>query len=54
MVSKLEEPVHAGAFALQGAHLFAPGGSGRPFTAWVLLPPEQASLWPDLTAKALA
>jgi len=57
MVFKLEDPAahaQAQALVLVGAHLFDPGGAGRPFEAWVVVPPEQASPWPDLAEGALA
>src|SRR3954470_2371629 len=55
MVFKLEDPAaHAGALALEGAPLFAPGGRGRPFREWVVVPPALADRWPDLAESALA
>ena len=54
MVFKLEDPAaHAEALALDGAHLLDPGGSGRPFKEWVVVPPALAERWPDLAAAAL-
>jgi hypothetical protein len=55
MVFKLEDPeAHADALALDGAHLFDPGGRGRPFKEWVVVPAAHAGLWPELAATALA
>src|SRR5262245_66005574 len=55
MVFKLEDPAaHAGALALEGAHLFDHGGRGRPFKEWVVVPPAQADRWPNLAEAALA
>ena len=55
MVFKLEDPAaHAEALALDGAHLFDPGGRGRPFKEWVVVPPALAERWPALAEKALA
>jgi hypothetical protein len=55
MVFKLEDPAaHAEALALDGAHLFDPGGRGRPFGEWVVVPPARADRWPDLAQTALA
>jgi hypothetical protein len=55
MVFKLEDAAaHADALALDGAHLFDPGGRGRPFREWVVVPPSLAGLWPDLAEAALS
>jgi hypothetical protein len=40
--------------ALEGAHLFDPGGKGRPFKEWVVVPAAHASEWPGLAEQALA
>jgi hypothetical protein len=54
MVFKLADPaVHAGALALEGAHLFDPGGRGRPFKEWVVVPPAHAERWAELAQAAL-
>jgi hypothetical protein len=54
MVFKLEDPAaHAEALALEGAHLFDPGGRGRPFKEWVVVPLALAERWPALAEKAL-
>jgi hypothetical protein len=45
---------HAAALALDGAHLFDPGGSGRPFREWVVVPYAHASEWARLAEQALA
>src|SRR3954463_3071403 len=51
---KLDDPgAHAEALALEGAHLFDPGGRGTPFKDWVVVPPALASHWPALAEKAL-
>jgi hypothetical protein len=55
MVFKLEDPsAHAEALVLEGAHLFDPGGGGRPFKQWVVVPPKLADRWPALVDTALA
>ena len=55
MVFKLEDPAaHARALALHGAHLFDPGGRGRPFKEWVVVPPGHAAHWPELAEASLA
>jgi hypothetical protein len=55
MVFKLEDPAaHADALALEGAHLFDPGGHGRPFKEWVVVPPTLADRWPGLAERTLA
>ncbi len=45
---------HAAALALDGAHLFDPGGNGRPFKEWVVVPAAHAAEWPRLAEQALA
>jgi hypothetical protein len=53
MVFKLaDEAVHGRALALDGAHLFDPGGRGRPFREWVVVPAAHSSEWPRLAGKA--
>ena len=55
MVFKLADPaVHAEALELDGARLFDPGGGGRPFKEWVVVPPALADRWPALAERALA
>ena len=55
MVFKLsDEQAHAAALGLDGAHLFDPGGRGRPFKEWVVVPAAHASRWPGLAEQALA
>ena len=55
MVFKLpDEKEHAAALRLDGAHLFDPGGRGRPFKEWVVVPLDHASEWPRLAEQALA
>ncbi len=55
MVFKLpEEKIHATALGLEGAHLFDPGGKGRPFKEWVVVPAAHASEWPGLAEQALS
>jgi hypothetical protein len=55
MVFKLADPTaHAEAFALEGAHLFDPGGRGRPFKEWVVVPPAHAGRWNQLAKAALS
>src|SRR3954469_25700100 len=55
MVFKIEDPAaHAEALARDGAHLFAPGGRGRPFKDWVVVPPAHALRWPELAQAALS
>ena len=51
MVFKLDGEAHAAALALPGAVLFDPSGMGRPMKAWVRVPLDQASVWPDLAAS---
>ena len=55
MVFKLADPAaHAEALALEGAHLFDPGGRGSPFKEWVAVPPAHADRWPGFAAAALS
>lgn len=55
MVFKLADAdAHAGALALEGSHLFDPGGRGRPFKEWVVVPPAHATHWPELAEAALS
>jgi hypothetical protein len=54
MVFKLPDPdEHARALALEGAHLFDPGGKGRPFKEWVVVPVAHAAEWQSLADAAL-
>ena len=54
MVFKLSNPdAHARALALEGAHLFDPGGKGRPFKEWVVVPIAHAEQWESLAHDAL-
>jgi hypothetical protein len=54
MVFRLTDPAaRAEALGLAGAHLFDPGGRGGAFGNWVVVPPSQAGLWPQLAGKAL-
>jgi hypothetical protein len=54
MVFKLVDgEAHEQALALDGAHLFDPGGRGRPFKEWVAVPPAHEQTWPQLTERAL-
>ena len=54
MVFKLpDEQAHAAALGLEGAHLFDPGGRGRPFKEWVVVPPAHASEWQRLATQSL-
>ena len=53
MVFKLPDTgAHAEALALDGAHLFDPGGNGRPFKEWVVVPEPHASTWPGFAQRA--
>ena len=53
MVFKLPDTsAHAEALALEGAHLFDPGGNGRPFKEWVVVPEAHTSAWPDFAQRA--
>src|SRR4051812_1049040 len=55
MVFKLGDPAaHAEALALDGAHLFDPGGRGGLFKEGVVVPPALAERWPGLAQAALA
>src|SRR5215472_9648447 len=54
MVFKLTGAAHAEALALEGAHLFDPGGMDRPMREWVVVPVAHASKWPQLAELALA
>ena len=55
MVFKLEDPAaHGEALALEDAHLLDPGGHGRPFKEWVVVPPAFADRWPTLADAVLA
>jgi len=54
MVFKLpDEASHAAALALDGAHLFDPGGRGRPFREWVVVPPAHTEEWARFADTAL-
>jgi hypothetical protein len=54
MVFKLTDiGVRTGALALDGAHLFDPGGRGRPMKAWVAVPPARAERWLELAEAAV-
>jgi len=54
MVFKLPDTgAHAEALALDGAHLFDPGGKGRPFKEWVVVPAAHADEWESFAAHAL-
>ncbi|SRR6266496_5466264 len=54
MVFKLpDEKSHGAALQLDSAHLFDPGGRGRPFKEWVVVPGAHASEWPGLAEQAL-
>jgi hypothetical protein len=54
MVFKLPDAAaHARALALAGAHLFDPGGNGRPFKEWVVVPEAHATEWETFAAHAL-
>ncbi len=55
MVFKLTDPqVHAEALTLEGAVLFDPGGNGRLFRQWVVVPPAHADQWETFAEHALA
>ena len=41
------------ALALEGAHLFDPGGRGRPMKEWVAVPSAHVDSWPALAEAAL-
>ncbi len=54
MVFKLPDEVeHEKALGLDGAHLFAPSGQGKPFKEWVQVPYAHESHWPDLAQTAI-
>jgi hypothetical protein len=54
MVFKLPDPeAHVRALALEGAHLFDPGGKGRPFKDWVVVPFAHEAEWESLAEIAL-
>jgi hypothetical protein len=54
VVFKLPDPIaHGEALKLPGTHLFDPGGSGRAFKEWVVVPPEQSGEWPRFAELAL-
>jgi hypothetical protein len=54
MVFKLPDPAaHARALAFDGAHLFDPGGKGRPFKEWVVVPFEHEAEWESFAEHAL-
>lgn len=54
MVFKLpDQAMREQALALDGARLFDPGGRGRPFKEWVIVPAAHEAQWPDWAEKAL-
>jgi hypothetical protein len=54
MVFKLADgEALAAALGLDGAHLFDPGGRGRPFREWVVVPATHAAEWARLAGLAL-
>ena len=54
MVFKLPDPeAHARALGLAGAHLFDPGGKGRPFKEWVVVPFAHEAEWESFAHDAL-
>jgi hypothetical protein len=53
MIFKLQGEDHARALDLKGAHLFEPM-AGRPMKAWVQVPPEHETQYPDLGRAAEA
>jgi hypothetical protein len=54
MVFKLpDEGVREQALALDGAHLFDPGGRNRPFKEWVQVPAAHMNEWPRFADEAL-
>ena len=54
MAFKLPDPdERERALALEGAHLFDPGGRGRPMKEWVAVPATHAGLWPELADRAV-
>jgi hypothetical protein len=53
VVFKLPDPIaHGEALKLAGAHLFDPGGKGRAFKEWVVIPPEHDAEWPRFAELA--
>ena len=54
MVFKLPDPdAHTRALTLVGAHLFDPGGKGRPFKEWVVVPFAHEAEWESFAHEAL-
>jgi hypothetical protein len=54
MVFKLPDPIaHGEALKVPGSHLYDPGGNGRVFKAWVVIPSEHADEWPRFAELAL-
>jgi hypothetical protein len=54
MVFKLADPdAHAQALGLAGAQLFDPGGNGKPFKEWVVVPYAHEAEWESLAHEAL-
>ena len=54
LVFKLEDAEERdAALALDGAHLFDPSGRGRPFRAWVVVPPPHAETWERFAEASL-
>jgi hypothetical protein len=54
VVFKLPDPIaHGEALKLAGSHLFDPGGGGRPFKEWVVIPAEHEAEWPRFAELAL-
>jgi hypothetical protein len=54
MVFKLpDEGMREQTLALDGAHLFDPGGRGRPFKEWVVVPPDHEAEWPKLAHQVV-
>ena len=49
-----DNPAHADALALTGAHLFDPSGKDRPMKDWVSVPPEHAERWTEFAELAVA
>jgi hypothetical protein len=41
------------ALALEGARLFDPGGRGRPFKEWVVVPTTHEAEWPEWAEQAV-
>ena len=53
MVFKLPDAgAHAEALGLEGAHHFDPGGNGRPFKEWVVVPEAHAPAWNGFAQRA--